>query len=215
MFWVPFFIASTVSGFSLAPRWCERRPLSPSMIGYSYRLTTTSIGVIVLAASDGVEQPPNYEHTARARLRTLTGFSLTALRATMRAATGISLTALYASTLAASGVWIRQTMKVILSIVPAWARYFVQPFLIIYYAPLFILRSISAPQRNQGVKKHDALVESWKQAVETADQSTSYWPLHLDKNGDFEADIAEMDLTDAVAQSVELAMEEHRKQAES
>jgi hypothetical protein len=131
----------------------------------------------------------------------------------MRTATGISLTALYASTLAVSGAWIRQTMKIVLSFFPAWARYFVQPFLVLYYVPLFILRNMSAPQRNQGAKKHDAFVESWKHAVETADQSTSYWPLHLNTKGDFEADMAELDVNEAVAESVEVAMEEQSKNA--
>lgn len=158
-------------------------------------------------------EPPIENNSLRASIRRWTGFSLTALRTTMRAATGISLTALYASSLAVSGAWIRQTMKVILSIFPAWARYFVQPFLVLYYVPLFILRSISAPQRNEGTKQHDAFIASWKQAVETADQSTSYWPLHINKKGEIENDISELDLNEGIAESVEVAMEEQSKNA--
>jgi hypothetical protein len=112
----------------------------------------------------------------------------------MRAATGISLTAVYASTLAATGAWIRQTMKFILSIFPAWARYFVQPFLVLYYVPLFVLRNMSGPGRDRGVAKHEAFVNSWKQAVETADKTSSYWPLHLTEDGNFEKDIEELDV---------------------
>jgi hypothetical protein len=129
----------------------------------------------------------------------------------MRAATGISVTALYASTLAVSGAWIRQTMRIILGLFPAWARYFVQPFLVMYYVPLFVLRSVSAPQRREGAQKHDALVESWKQAVAIADQCSSYWPVHLNKNGEIESDLQELAFIDAVAESVEVAMEKNAK----
>jgi hypothetical protein len=145
----------------------------------------------------------------RARLRRLTGFSLTALRATARAATGISLTALYASTVAVSGAWIRQTMKVILAIFPAWLRYFVQPFLVLYYVPLFLLRTLSSPNRTVQKTKHEAFVESWKHAVEVADEKSSYWPLHVGLEGRFEVDLAELDVNEAVAESVEVALEDN------
>lgn len=114
----------------------------------------------------------NTEPRLRSRLRQVTGFSWTAFRATMRAATGISMTAVYASTLAFTGQWMRQTMKVILSIFPAWARYFVQPFLILYYLPLFTLRNLTGPNRRRGLDKPQALVDSWNAAVVTADSET-------------------------------------------
>lgn len=109
----------------------------------------------------------------RSRLRQITGFSLTAFRATMRTATGISMTAVYASTLAFTGQWIRQTMKVILSILPAWARYFVQPILILYYLPLCTLRNLTGPNRRRGLEKPHALVDGWNEAVVTADNEAS------------------------------------------
>ena len=145
------------------------------------------------------------EKTMRSQLRAITGFSLTAVRATMRAATGISLTAIYISALAISGFWIRQTMRVVLDIFPTWARYFVQPILILYYAPLFILRNMTAPKRREQEKVHDTLVESWKQAVAVAEHSTSYWPIHLSENGDLEPMEDELDINDVVAKSVEMA----------
>lgn len=147
------------------------------------------------------------ESSVRVRLRKLTGFSLTALRAALRAATGVSLTAVYASTIAVSGMWIRQTMKIILDLFPSWARYFAQPFLIMYYVPLFVLRNLSAPRRIERIQNHEFLVDSWKQAVAIADQSTSYWPIHLSQSGELEKDLAELDLVDAVAESVEVALQ--------
>jgi hypothetical protein len=118
----------------------------------------------------------NKKTSIRSRLRQMTGFSLTAFRATMRAATGISMTALYASSLAFSGQWIRQTMKFILSIFPPWARSFVQPFLILYYLPLFTIRNLTGPNRRRGFEKPHALVDGWNQAIVTADnESLALW----------------------------------------
>ena len=150
------------------------------------------------------------ETSMRSRLRRITGFSLTALRATMRTATGISLTALYLSALAISGVWIRQTMRIILDIFPTWARYFVQPFLVMYYVPLFMLRNMTAPKRREQEMEHDTLVESWKQAVVVAEHSRSYWPIHVNENGEIESIEDELDVNDAVAKSVEIALEVKR-----
>lgn len=124
----------------------------------------------------------------RGRLRQMTGFSLTAFRASLRAVTGISLTALYVATLTATGAWIRQTTKLVLSILPPPLRYFVQPLLILYYAPLFILRNLSAPQNraslagvssnnNSTTASTDSVVaEGWKAAVTKAEHTVSYWP---------------------------------------
>jgi hypothetical protein len=147
------------------------------------------------------------DKTLRSQLRTITGFSLTAVRATMRAATGISLTAIYLSALAVSGIWIRQTMKIILDIFPTWARYFVQPILVLYYVPLFMLRNMTAPKQREQEQAHDTLVESWKQAVAVAEHTTSYWPIHLTENGNIESDEEDLDINDAVAKSVEIALE--------
>jgi hypothetical protein len=194
-----------VSGFSVASRRKSYNQLACRKQSFCRSLPAD---VTVEMSNDCLET------SVRARLRTMTGFSLTALRTTMRAATGTSLSALYASTLAVSGFWIRQTMRVFLGIFPAWARYFVQPFLAMYYVPLFMLRcairnvtSMQTPKQRELLQKHEMLVESWKQAVAIADDSTSYWPLHINQNGDIESDIAELDLTEAIAESLEIAME--------
>jgi hypothetical protein len=105
-------------------------------------------------------------------------------------------------------------MKIILDLFPAWARYFAQPFLVMYYVPLFVLRSLSAPRQREGMRKHVALVDSWKQAVAVADQSTSYWPIHLNRNGELEKDLSELDLVDAIAESMDFAMQKQYKDSE-
>jgi hypothetical protein len=146
---------------------------------------------------------PDNDDTTRDRLRKLTGVSLTALRATMRAATGISSTAIYASTKAATGAWIRTIMKAILAPFPASFRYFLQPFLVLYYAPLFILRIWTGPTRKLRRKKHEEFLEGWKHAVKSADEKSTNWPLRLDKDGYIEAASEEVDVNEAIAASVE------------
>lgn len=120
------------------------------------------------------------EGSLRSRLRKATGFSMTAFRATMRAATGISLTAIYASALAATGAFVRKTMALILAPLPPWFRYFLQPFLILYYAPLFILRSLTGPTGKKAREAHEHFVDGFKSAVDAAEKKAGgYWPVHV------------------------------------
>ena len=195
----------------MSPKWkCQQYAVLCSDV---LRAPSRTPNVMYFSSSlDGQSSQDVSENSVRARLRKLTGFSLTALRATMRAATGISLSAVYASTIAVSGMWIRQTMKIVLGLFPSWLRYFAQPFLVLYYAPLFVLRNLSAPRRKERMENHVALVDSWKHAVAVADQSTSYWPIHLNQNGDLEKDIAELDLVDAIAESVEVSLQNDYKE---
>jgi hypothetical protein len=150
---------------------------------------------------DGFREDPR---PLRQRLRALTGFSLTAIRTTIRTATGLSATAIYATTLAATGAWIRQAMKVLLDVFPTWFRYFVQPFLVLYYVPLFMLRNIAGPTRSNAKHKHELIMESWKDAVETADKVRADWPLHV-HNGVFETDDDGVDVNEVVAEAVQIA----------
>jgi hypothetical protein len=174
----------TVSAFSHS-----RSQPSPPLLAFSSTsrylhrpLSTTCLSVFALGSSDhggidstvGVPVVPRTSPVGRMRQQ-LTGVSVTALRTTIRTATGVSLTALYASTLAISGVWIRQVMRLILSIFPSWARYFVQPFLVLYYVPLYMLRSVSSPK----TRNDNSFAKGWDQPVETLDQRPSYWPLDL------------------------------------
>jgi hypothetical protein len=122
--------------------------------------------------------------TLRDNLRKVTGVSLTALRATTRAATGISSTAVYATALAASGVWIRTAMKTMMAPVPASVRFFLQFFLVLYYAPLYILRNLTGPTRKNARKKREEFLEGWNDAVKAAEEKSTSWPLDLGHQDD-------------------------------
>jgi len=155
------------------------------------------------------------DETPRGRMRRITGFSLTALRSTMRAATGFSLTALRTTVRAATGISITGTMRAILSVFPTWFRYFLQPFLIMYYVPLLLLRGLVGPTKtykSEAKAAHEQLVANWSDAIKAAEaaQKGGYWPVHVDEDGSFRAAMPPdpdtvLDITDAVAESVEVA----------
>mmetsp|Transcript_2565 Transcript_2565/g.5068 ORF Transcript_2565/g.5068 Transcript_2565/m.5068 type:complete len:231 (-) Transcript_2565:133-825(-) len=168
-----------------------------------------------LYEATGSEDPSERnENSLRSSLRKATGFSLTALRATCRAATGISLSAIYLATVAATGEWIRQTTKFVLSIFPPWMRYFVQPFLILYYVPMFILRNLTGPTRRRAQKTHEAVLDSWKDAVQKADETVTYWPMHVDDEGIY-SDMNELDIREGVVESIEIARDEQEKEEQN
>jgi hypothetical protein len=165
------------------------------------------------------------ELTLRDRLRKATGFSFTIFRATIRGITGISLSAIYASTVAATGLWIRKVCSIILSIFPSWFRYFLQPFLVLYYAPLFMLRNLTGPTRQRAIKQHQSMLEGWKEAVEYAERTEKggYWPVIVSEDGYFEmvappnpddTTYAEENrqFSEAMAETVEHAMEVNDKE---
>jgi hypothetical protein len=130
-----------------------------------------------------------FSRMVRNRLRRATGFSFTVFRATLRGITGISLTALYAGALAASGLWIRKTMSVGLGVFPSGFRYFLQPFLILYYTPLILVKSLASPTtRKRAVAKHETVLEAWKEAVVVAEKTerNGYWPVVVSDDGYFE-----------------------------
>lgn len=129
--------------------------------------------------NSGTNKKRSTIQSVRDKLRKLTGFSFTVFRKTLRGITGISLTAIYASTVAATGLWIRKITSVILSLFPSGFRYFLQPFLVAYYVPLFILRSLTGPTRKRARAKHEQVVEAWKDAVEYAENAEKggYWPV--------------------------------------
>jgi len=104
---------------------------------------------------------------ARGRLRKITGFSLTALRATMRATTGISLKGIYVSTFVTTSAAVRKAMTLVLAPFPTWLRCFAQPFLVMYYTPLFILRNLSGgPTRKNAIEAHEGFLETHEQKIQ-------------------------------------------------
>jgi len=125
----------------------------------------------------------------RNRLRKVTGFSFTLFRATLRGITGISFTALYASSVAVTGLWIRKSMSILLGFFPSGFRYFLQPFLVLYYTPLILLRTVTGPTRKRAVAKHETVVDVWKEAVLVAEkvvEKDGYSPVSVSEDGYFE-----------------------------
>lgn len=106
----------------------------------------------------------------RGTMRATTGFSLTTFRATMRAATGISLSAIYLSIIGFTSGLVRDAMKIILSVLPTSFRYFLQPLLVLYFFPLFLLRTWTSPSlRRERRDLKAALKEDWNRGVEAAE----------------------------------------------
>lgn len=129
------------------------------------------------------------QQSPRSKFRRLTGFSFSALRSTLRAATGFSLTTFRATLRAATGIslsgLISGSLRRILDILSPSLRYFMQPFLIVYYAPLLMVRYWLVGPSKQYVeesrKGHEKLIEGWRKAVQAAEKANSdrYWPVHL------------------------------------
>jgi uncharacterized membrane protein len=70
----------------------------------------------------------------------------------------------------------------ILTLVCTQFRYFIQPFLVLYYVPLFIVRGTLGPTGKERRAAHEHLVEGWAAAVKAAElaQHGGYWPVHVD-----------------------------------
>lgn len=167
--------------------------------------------------TDAAAVEVSFPRMVRNRLRQATGFSFTVFRATLRGITGISLTTVYAGALAASGLWIRKAMSAVLSVFPSGFRYFLQPFLVMYYTPIIVLRSLTSPTtRKRAVAKHETVLEAWKEAVVVAEKTEAegYWPVVVSDDGYFELSkppsISSEDassMAEAMAETVEQAME--------
>ena len=174
--------------------------LSPNLSKFQQRhqlLPSTrplnTIPIYSSSVSPNADESTSDDGSPRSKLRQLTGFSLTALRSTLRAATGFSLTACRATLRAATGISLSETisgtMRRILGILTPGMRYFLQPFLIMYYAPLLMVRYwVVGPSQQYVVdsrKGHEKMVDGWRKAVEAAEKANAggYWPVHL--NGEF------------------------------
>ena len=120
--------------------------------------------------------------TLRTKWRNVTGISLTAIRAMLRTTTGISMTAMYTAAYLATSAVVRNIMAMFLHVLPTWLRYFVQPFLILYYVPWFVLRTWS-DRTAYALKEehHRTLISNWKGAIETAGKiaGEGYWPVKV------------------------------------
>ena len=108
-----------------------------------------------------------------------------AVGATLRAATVIPLTAIYATALTATSIMVRTTMTFVLSLLPPSMRFFLQPLLILYYVPLFVLRSLTGPTRKQEQQTNLLYLQDWQDVVEPSQTEDDYWPTNsIEEYGD-------------------------------
>lgn len=125
-------------------------------------------------SSNNVDNETQHPLSIRSKMRQITGFSLTALRATIRGITGISM----------SGV-VSNTIRRVLDVLRPGIRWVIQPLLILYYAPILILRYYVVGPTQQYVEDsrsgHQKLVDGWRKAVKIAEKAHAdgYWPVHL------------------------------------
>jgi hypothetical protein len=154
LLWLSWTIAATflvTTAFAFSPSLLQQSPTlharRPHAISSTNRFvhrpstTTRLLSTCVQLGSNVVVRHAVEAQVSLVRQQLAGVASAAALRTAIRTIAGVSLTALYASIDAVSGVWIRQATRLILSIFPSWARLFVQPFLVLYYVPLFLLRS--------------------------------------------------------------------------
>jgi len=122
----------------------------------------------------------------RNKLRQLTGFSISAIRLSLHA----SITAARLGLQGFTGKVVTKTMKRFTAIFPTWIRYFMQPFLVMYFTPVMVLKSLCDRPKNynEALASHEKLVQGWKNAVERAElvQNGEYWPVHVNADGNIE-----------------------------
>ena len=67
-------------------------------------------------------------------------------------------------------------------LVPTQFRYFLQPFLIIYYVPLYMLRTWTSPKKREERRAlHEEIMNDFKRGVQAAGAAheAGYWPLQF------------------------------------
>lgn len=161
------------------------------------------------------KESPNTAPSLRRELGKITGISLTALRASLRATTGFSLTALRTTLRTLTGVSITGVVKRCVGLLPPWFRYFLQPFLILYYVPLLVLREMvgsTETSKKEASEEHEKLVNYWKDAIQLAETRSASWPLHVKMDGTLEYDLDDDRMNDVIVEAIEMKHMEEEKE---
>jgi len=177
------FLLNPVTKVARHPTWLFRGQSSPTCVLPSYHNynTPTHVSTIINKSS----RSDTNNEGIRNKLRQLTGFSISAIRLSLHA----SITAARIGLRGFTGKVVTKTMKRFTAIFPTWIRYFMQPFLVMYFTPVMILKSLcDRPNYNEALASHNKLVQGWKNAVERAElvQNGEYWPVHVNADGDIE-----------------------------
>ncbi len=130
-----------------------------------------------------------------------TGLSLSAFRTTLRTLTGVSISALF---------------KKVIGVLPPSLRYFVQPFLILYYTPLTIMKAFIGSTKNaksDARASHEKLVEGWRDAIRAADAKIENWPIHVAADGTIDTSSIsnKNEIADAIVEAVEMRNEDQNR----
>jgi len=141
---------------------------------------------------------------------TLTGISLSAIRQSFRTTTGLSLTATRTALRGLTGVSVTASMRMLFGVFPPWFRYFLQPFFILYYTPLMIVKCFllgsTKTSKEEALAAHEKVIEGWKDAIRAAEQMQEYFPLHVSDEGKIESLTPHSTpMTDAIVESLDIA----------
>jgi len=134
----------------------------------------------------------------RSYMRAATGFSITSLRATMRAATGVSITKLVKKFTGMIPIGVRSAFPKVNNVyknssitrmlgsllVLFQLRFIFQPFLILYFWPLFLFRcllGLSKDSKIEARQNHNRFVTAWKDALKAAQEAneSDKWPFNV------------------------------------
>lgn len=141
-------------------------------------------------------------------------FSLSTIRSSLRAMTGLSLTATRTALRTMTGVSVTSIVKAIVGIFKPWMRYFLQPFLIIYYVPLTCMKyfiGTTKTYRAEQLAAHEKLVEGWKDAIRAAEEKLKdQFPLHVSEDGSIQtkSNILKEDIPGFIVSAIERQYEE-------
>lgn len=139
----------------------------------------------------------------------LTGLSMTAIRKSIRTTTGLSLTATRTALRGLTGVSVNASLKTLFGIFPPWFRYFLQPFFILYYTPLMIIKYFigsTKDAKKEALAAHEKIVEGWKDAIKAAEVAQDFWPLHVTDDGKIESLTPQsVPVTDIIVESLDIA----------
>jgi hypothetical protein len=139
----------------------------------------------------------------------ITGLSLTVIRKSIRTTTGLSITAFRTALRGLTGVSVTGSMKMLFGIFPPKFRYFLQPFFIMYYTPLMIIKYFigsTKTSKEEAYAAHELIVEGWKDAIQAAEVVQESWPLHVTDDGNIESLTPQsVPITDAIVESLDIA----------
>ena len=185
---------------------------------FSATLSSSDASNLSMVHNDGSNdaEGENSGTSIRKKLGKLTGLSITVIRASVRTTTGLSITAIRTSLRTLTGVSVTGTMKALFGLLPPWGRYFLQPFLIMYYAPLLILKGLvgsTSSSKKEDRASHEQLVDYWKEAIKMAESRSATWPLHVMADGSLQYDLEDENMNDAIVKAIEMKYMHDKKKA--